>query len=260
MKLLNGKKILITGIINKRSIAYGIAKSMYAHNAKLAFTYFNKNIKKKIKTIAQEFNSNIVLYCNFLDDNNIKKLFFNLFKYWDNFDGFVHSIAYTPKIQFSKDYISVINRKDFNITHDITSYSLVAMVKECQKKLNKNSSIITLTYLGSKKAIPYYNLMGLAKASLEANVRYIANVIGQKGMRINAISSGPIKTISSYNIKNFKKILSYANNFSPIHRLVTLEEIGNTAVFLCSDLSSGITGQIIYVDGGLNISYMNHLL
>ncbi|CAL4320679.1 enoyl-ACP reductase [Buchnera aphidicola] len=260
MELLKGKKILITGITNQRSISYGIAKSFFQQGATLAFTYLSKKNQKYIYNIAKEFNSNIVLKCNFLNDNNIKKLFINLLKYWKTFDGFIHSIAYASKNQFQKDYISSINYQNFNIAHNITSYSLVSMVKESKKYLNNHSSIVTLTYLGSKQAIPYYNVMGLAKASLESNVRYIANVIGRQKLRINAISVGPMKTISTYNIKNFNKILSYSAKYSPIHRLVTLEEVGNTAVFLSSNLSTGITGQVIYVDGGLSISMMNHTL
>ncbi|QCI25978.1 enoyl-ACP reductase [Buchnera aphidicola] len=259
MGFLKNKKILITGILNKHSIAYGIAKAMYKQNATLAFTCLNQKNKKKIKKIAKDFNSNIVITCNFLHHNNIKKLFQKLYTFWKSFDGFVHTIAYTPKQQFSKNYINTINRKDFIKTHCVTSYSLIYMIQECQKQLNYGSAIVSLTYIGAKIAIPYYNIMGIAKASLEANIKYIANSIKFNQFRINAISSGPIKTISSYNIPNFNKILHHAKRFSPIQRLVTIEEIGNVAAFLCSNLSSGITGQIIYVDGGSNISLLNHL-
>ncbi|QCI27179.1 enoyl-ACP reductase [Buchnera aphidicola] len=259
MGFLKNKKILITGILNKKSIAYGIAKAMNYQKASLAFTCLNKKNKYKIKKIAKNLNSNIVITCNFNNLNNIKKLFFKLFKYWNKFDGFVHSIAYSPKIQFSKNYLETINKKDFIKTNYITSYSLISMIQECKHRLNIGSSIVTLTYLGSQIVIPYYNVMGIAKASLEANVKYISNNFKKNQFRINAISAGPIKTISSYNIPNFKKILNYSKHFSPIQRLVTIEEIGNTAAFLCSNLSSGITGQIIYVDGGLSTSMMNHL-
>ncbi|CAL4320610.1 enoyl-ACP reductase [Buchnera aphidicola] len=259
MGFLKNKKILITGMLNEWSISYGIAQALYEQNASLAFTCINPKNKKKIQKIAKKFNSNIVITCDLFKTTGIQKLFLNLFKYWDFFDGFVHSIAYTPKKQFSKNYLSTINIKDFEKTNNITSYSLIAMIQSCQKKLNQGSSIVTLTYLGSQQVIPYYNIMGSAKASLESNVRYIANVLGPRQCRINAISAGPIKTVSSYCIPNFRKILSFSKKFSPIKRLVTTREIGNTAAFLFSNLSSGITGQIIYVDGGLNISSMNHL-
>ncbi|CAL4042663.1 Enoyl-[acyl-carrier-protein] reductase [NADH] FabI [Buchnera aphidicola (Takecallis arundicolens)] len=259
MGFLKNKKFLITGILNKFSIAYGIAQAMNQQSASLAFTCLNKKNKKKIQAIAQHFNSNIVITCNFLNQYNIKKLFINLFKYWDNFDGFVHAIAYAPKRQFSDNYITSVNKSDFNKTNYMTSYSLVAMIQECHNRLNPSSAIVTLTYLGSKIAIPYYNVMGVAKASLESNVKYIANNVTKNRFRINAISAGPIQTISSYSIPNFKKILKHSKNFSPIKRLVTIDEIGNTAAFLCSNLSSGITGQVIYVDGGFSISMMNHL-
>ncbi|CAL4320644.1 enoyl-ACP reductase [Buchnera aphidicola] len=259
MGFLKNKKILITGILNKRSIAYGIAQSMYSQNASLAFTCINQKHKKKIQSIAKKFNSKIVIKCNFFYNHDVKNLFLRLSKYWKSFDGFVHALAYIPKKQFFEYDLNNINKKDYLNTHNFTSYSLIHMLQLCQKQLNKNSSIITLTYLGSKKSIPYYNVLGSAKSSLEANVRYIANILGKHQIRINAISSGPIKTTSSYSIPNFKKILNYSKNYSPIRRLITNYEIGNVAAFLCSNLSSGITGQIIYVDGGLSISGMNHL-
>ncbi|MCW5197679.1 enoyl-ACP reductase [Buchnera aphidicola] len=252
MKFLLNKKILVIGLHNKYSIAYGISKIIYKQGANLAFTYKNKKYKNKIKDIAKKFNSNIVLKCNMKKDSNIKNLFAKLKKIWLNFDGFIHSIAYLNKYSLKKKYIDSINLKDFNKSHHITSYSFSAIAKYCQFMLNKNSSLLTISYLGSKKFIPYYNFMGLAKASLESNVRYLACSLGPR-IRVNAISSGPIKTISSYGIKNFKKIYSINKNFSPIKRNVSITEIGNTAAFLISNLSSGITGQIIYVDGGFNI-------
>lgn len=253
MGLLKNKKILITGLLNKRSIAYGIAEAMYEQQASLAFTCLNKKNKNKIKNIVKKFNSNIVIVCDFSKDKNIKNLFLTLFQYWENFDGFIHSIAYAPKIQLSDNYLNTINQKDFAVSHNITSYSLVSMLQESLKQLNPGSSIVTLTYVGSQTAIPYYNIMGVAKASLESNVRYLANVIGTKQFRINAISAGPVKTTSSYHIPNFKKILSYYKKYSPIKRLVTVQEIGNTAAFLCSNISSGITGQVIYEIGRAHV-------
>lgn len=253
MGFLSNKKILITGLASKLSISYGIAKSMFKQKAKLAFSYQNKKLKNRIKAIAQEFNSDIFLECDVSDDKSIKDLFFELKKTWSKFDGFVHSIAYAPKNQFNGSYIKTIDREGFKIAHDISSYSLVALVKYCEKMLNPNSSILTLTYLGSNRVIPNYNVMGLAKASLESNVRYMAYELGKKNIRVNAISSGPIKTLAASAIKNFKKMISYYKAATPIRRIITSEEIGNCAAFLCSDLSSGINGEILHVDGGFNI-------
>ncbi|WP_343182687.1 enoyl-ACP reductase FabI [Buchnera aphidicola] len=259
MSFLKNKKFLITGLLNKKSIAYGIAKSMYMQKASLAFTYMNYKHKNRIENLAHHFNSDIVIKCNFMYEKEIKYLFSHLYKYWNNFDGFIHSVAYADKNQFSLNYTQTVNKKKFIEANNITTYSFISMLKKCYKKLNPGSSIVTLTYLGSNIAIPYYNIMGIAKSSLESTVRYVANEFGRKNIRINLISAGPIKTVSAYKIPNFKKILSYYKKFSPIKRLVTISEIGNTAAFLCSNLSSGITGQTIYVDGGLNIATMNHL-
>lgn len=253
MGFLSNKKILITGLSNKFSIAYGIARSMYKQKAELAFTYQNKKIKKKLEKIAKQFNSDIILECDVNSDKSINNLFLELKKKWKKFDGFVHSIAYAQKNQLHGSYIETIDRKGFKIAHETSSYSFVALIKQCQKMLNNNSSILTLTYLGSNRVVPNYNIMGLAKASLESNVKYMANELGKNNIRVNAISSGPIKTLASSAIKNFKKMISYYKSITPIQRLVTTEEIGNCAAFLCSDLSSGITGEILHVDGGFNI-------
>lgn len=250
--MLLNKKILIIGLHNKFSIAYGISKAMHRNGAKLAFTYKNEKYRNRIQNIAKEFDSNIILKCNFRKDIYIKNLFLKLKKIWSNFDGLIHSIAYLKKKYLQKDYINSINQDAFIKSHNITSYSFSAIAKYCHVILNNNSSLLTISYIGSKKFIPCYNFMGLAKASLEANVRYLAGSLGPK-IRVNAISSGPIKTVSSYSIKNFKKIYSINEKFSPLKRNVSIKEIGNVASFLISSLSSGITGQIIYVDGGFNI-------
>ncbi|CAL4320806.1 enoyl-ACP reductase FabI [Buchnera aphidicola] len=252
MSFLSQKKILIVGLYNKFSIAYGIAKSMHFYGAKLAFTYKKKKYENKIKFIAKKFNSNIFFKCNFKNDIEIKNLSVNLKKKWKKFDGIVHSIAFLKKKYFHKNYMRFINRKAFIASHEISSYSFVALAKYFKNSLNDNSSLLTVSYLGSKRFIPGYNFMALAKASLEANVRYMACSLGPK-IRVNAISSGPIKTISSYRIDNFKKILSIYEKNSPIKRNISIREIGNSASFLISDLASGITGQVIYVDGGFNI-------
>ncbi|NIH16614.1 MAG: SDR family oxidoreductase [Buchnera aphidicola (Periphyllus lyropictus)] len=252
MGFLSGKKILIFGLHNKYSIAYGIAKSMYYQGADLAFIYKKKKYKKRIKMIAKEFNSNIVLYCNIKYTIDIKNLFLNLKKIWSNFDGIVHSLAFLKKKFLKNNYINSFTKKSFISSHLISSYSFVKLAKQFKSILNKNSSLITVSFLGSQKFIPNYNLMGLAKASLESNVRYMAASLGPK-IRINAISPGPVKTVSSYNIKGLEKILYIYKKFSPMKRNISIIEIGNVASFLSSNLSSGITGQIIYVDGGFNI-------
>lgn len=258
-EMLKGKKILITGISNKFSIAFGIAKVMYSHGAELAFTCRDYRSKKRILSFSSELGSNIVIPCNVVSDKNIKNLFFKLSDIWKKFDGFVHSIAFASTCNLSGNYIDTITKSIFQKSHNISSYSFVAMTRECKKMLNKNSSLVTLSYLGSQRVVPYYNVMGLAKASLESNVRYMANTLGPDNIRVNAISSGPIKTVSSFGIKKFKKIFKMYSSMAPIRRSITSQDIGNTASFLCSDLSSGITGQTIYVDGGFNITSMNIL-
>ncbi|WP_367670560.1 enoyl-ACP reductase [Sodalis-like secondary symbiont of Drepanosiphum platanoidis] len=253
MGFLKNKKILITGISSKKSISYGIAKCMNREGAELAFTYQNKKLKDRVKKIVKKFNSNIILPCDVKEDYQIKYLFKKLSKIWKNFDGFVHSIAYASKEQLKGDYIENINRKDFLLSHEISSYSFVSLAKESKKMLNKNSSIITITYLGAERVVQNYNIMGIAKASLEANTKYMANSLGSKFIRVNAISSGPIYTLASSGIKDFKKMLKKNVLKSPIKKNITIKNIGNVASFLISNLSSGITGEIIHVDGGFNI-------
>ncbi|PPI88153.1 enoyl-[acyl-carrier-protein] reductase FabI [Candidatus Pantoea edessiphila] len=260
MSFLSGKRILITGIANKLSIAYGIAQAMHKQKAELAFTYQNNKLKNRVENLAKHFNSDIVLPCDVSHNNNIQLLFVTLSKIWNKFDGLVHSIGFAPKNELNGDYVDTVTYKGFKITHKISSYSFVSMVKECKTMLNPNSALLTLSYLGSERAIPNYNVMGLAKASLEANVRYIANSIGHKGIRVNAISAGPVRTLAASGIKNFRKMLECYKRITPLRRTVTIEEIGNSAAFLCSDLASGITGQTIYVDGGFNIATINELL
>ncbi|WMY96166.1 MAG: enoyl-ACP reductase FabI [Arsenophonus sp.] len=259
MGFLKEKNILITGISSKLSIAYGIAKAMHKQGATLAFTYQNNKLKSRVEEAANQFDSNIVFSCDVASDNSIKELFLKLEKIWKKFDGFVHSIAYAPSDQFNGNYIDTVTRKGSEIAHDISSYSFVALAKACRKMLNANSSLVTLTYLGSERAIPNYNIMGLAKASLEANVRYMAHAMGPENIRVNGISAGPIRTLAASAIKNFRKMLSHCASITPIRRTVTIEEIGNCAAFLCSNLSSGITGEIIHVDGGFNIASMSEI-
>ncbi|MCR3755786.1 MAG: enoyl-[acyl-carrier-protein] reductase [Sodalis sp. Psp] len=257
MSFLIGKHILVTGIASNRSIAYGIAQAMHREGAELAFTYQNDKLKSRVERFATSFNSSIVLPCDVEEDASIESLFTELAKVWPTFDGFVHSIAYAPTDQLDGDYVNAVTREGFTITHNISAYSFVAMAKASRSMLHSNSALVTLTYLGAERAIPNYNVMGLAKASLEANTRYMANAMGPQGIRVNAISAGPIRTPAASGIKNFKKMLSHCKSVIPIRRVVTIEDIGNTAAFLCSDLSAGITGEVIHVDGGFNIIAMS---
>lgn len=257
MSFLKGKKILITGISNDRSIALGIAKALYKQKAKLTFACQNKKIINKIKYLIDPINSNNVFFCDVSSDENIKELFFNLQKTWNKFDGFIHSIAYCQKDQMNKDFIENSSKKSFNLAHEITSYSFLSMARESKHMLNKFSSLITLSYLGAQRVLSNYNIMGLAKASLESNIRYMAYSLGKKNIRVNGISSGPIKTISSYQIKNFCKIQKYQKSVSLIKKYITSKQIGNVAAFLCSNLSIGITGSIIYVDNGFHVNIPN---
>ncbi|WP_343126702.1 enoyl-ACP reductase FabI [Buchnera aphidicola] len=255
MGFLIGKKILIVGISNKFSLSWGIAKQMHKYGAELAFTYSKKKKKTKIKNLVKEVNSNKIFFCDIRIKNSIKNLFKNLYFFWKKFDGIVHSIAFSPLISnIQKKNIENITCNDFLSTHEICSFSLLALIKESKNFLNFNSSILTLSYIGSSRYISGYMLLNSAKASLESNIKYLAYSLGKNNIRVNVISSGPIMTVSSRKIYNFSKILKISKKFSPLKRNVTLKEIGNTASFLCSNLSSGITGQIIYVDAGFNIS------
>lgn len=253
MKLLTGKKILITGISNKFSLGFGIAKSMYENGAELILSCKNNKFKKKILSFSSEVGTEIVIPCDVTKDVNIIKLFKEISNIWDKFDGFVHSIAFALKSNLSGNYIENITKEGFCIAHNISSYSFVAMARECMKLLKENSSLITLSHLGAQRAIPNYNVMGLSKASLESNVRYMANNLGSKFIRVNGISSGPIKTNSSLGVKDFKKYLNNFLSIAPMKKVITTRNIGNVATFLSSNLSIGITGQIIYVDNGFNI-------
>lgn len=259
MGFLTGKRILITGVASNRSIAYGIAQAMHREGAELAFTYQNEKLKPRVEGFASEFNSSIVLPCDVSEDASIESLFSELAKVWSTFDGFVHSIGFAPSDQLDGDYVNVVTRDGFKIAHDISAYSFVAIAKACRSMLNPNSALLTLSYLGAERAIPNYNVMGLAKASLEANVRYMANAMGPEGVRVNAISAGPIRTLAASGIKDFKKMLSHCEAVTPIRRTVTIEDVGNTAAFLCSNLASGISGEVVHVDGGFSIAAMNEL-
>jgi enoyl-[acyl-carrier protein] reductase I len=254
--LLKNKKILITGLANKYSIASGIAAAMHREGADLAFTYQNERLLKNLEPLAKNYESDILIECDVASDESIENSFLELSKRWDKFDGFVHSIGFAPSDQLEGNFVDVTTREGFKIAHDISSYSFTALAKASKPMLNDGSALLTLTYLGAIQTIPNYNVMGLAKASLEANTRFLAASMGADNVRVNAISAGPIKTLAASGVKNFRKMLSQHSSRAPLGRTVTIEEVGNTAAFLCSDYASGITGEITYVDAGFNTAAM----
>jgi enoyl-[acyl-carrier protein] reductase I len=252
MGFLTGKKLLITGVLSNRSIAYGIAKACHAQGAELAFSYVGERFKGRITEFAADFDSTLIFDCDVGDDAQINKLFTDLADHWPTFDGFVHSIGYAPRESIAGDFLEGLSREGFKVAHDISAYSFPAMAKAALPYLNPKSALLTLTYLGALRVLPNYNTMGLAKASLEASVRYMAESMGPKGMRVNGISAGPIKTLAASGIAGFSKILGAVAAASPIRRNVTIDEVGNVAAFLMSDLASGVTAEITYVDGGFS--------
>jgi enoyl-[acyl-carrier protein] reductase I len=260
MAFLQNKKILITGLLSSRSIAYGIAGAMRREGAHLAFSYQGDRIKDRVVELAAQFDSDLVLPCDVASDSEIQALFTGLAQHWDGLDGIIHSIAFAPREALAGDYLDSISREAFRIAHDVSSYSFAAMAKAGLPMMQgRNAALLTLTYLGAQRSFPSYNVMGLAKASLEANVRYLAQSLGPRGIRVNAISAGPIKTLAAAGIGSFGKLLSFAEKQSPLRRNVTIDEVGNTAAFLCSDLASGITGEITYVDAGFNTTAVGQI-
>ena len=255
MGFLTGKRALILGIASNRSIAWGIAQAMQRQGAELAFTYQNERLKERVEKLAGQLGSDIVIPCNVEDDKEIEGVFEHLDDYWESFDILVHSIAYAPKELLEGDYLDNLNRDGFRMAHDISSYSLAALAKAGRRMMQNrdDAAILTLSYLGAVRTFPGYNVMGLAKASLEANVRYLAHNLGPENIRVNAVSAGPIKTLAAAGIGGFKKIFDQVENNAPLRRNVTIEEVGNASAFLCSDLARGITGEILYVDSGYNI-------
>jgi enoyl-[acyl-carrier protein] reductase I len=252
MAFLQGKKILITGLLSNRSIAYGIAQACKREGAELAFTYVGERFKERTADFAAEFGSKLIFDCDVGSDEQINAVFTDLKKSWDQLDGLVHSIGFAPREAIAGDFLEGLSREAFRVAHDISAYSFPALAKAAQSMLSKEAALITLTYLGAVRAIPNYNTMGLAKASLEASVRYLAETMGKDGVRVNGISAGPIKTLAASGIKDFSKLLGLAAEMAPLRRNVTIQDVGNTAAFLLSSLSGGITGEIIYVDGGFS--------
>lgn len=260
MGFLADKRILITGLLSKHSIAYGIAKACHREGAQLAFTYQSERFQDRVGKFAEEFGSTRVYQCDVAEDSQIDALFAELGKEWEGLDGLVHSIAFAPKEAIEGDFLDGITRESFRIAHDVSSYSYPALVKAARPLLLKgnNAAVLALSYLGAERTLPNYNTMGLAKASLEAATRYLAFCLGPQGIRANAISAGPIKTLAASGIGNFSKLLAYNAHNAPLRRNITIDEVGNAAAFMLSDLASGITAEIMYVDGGLNTTALGN--
>ena len=253
MGMLNDRKILITGLLSNRSIAYGIARACRREGATLAFTYVNADLKDRVARLAADFGSAPVLPCDVTDDDQIAALFDALGREWGGLDGLLHSIAFAPRDALAGDFLNGLSREAFKIAHDVSSYSFAALAKGARPLMQgRRAALLTLTYLGAVRALQNYNVMGLAKASLEASVRYLAQSLGPEGIRVNAISAGPIKTLAAAGIGGFSKILHLVEKTAPLRRNVTIDEVGNVAAFLLSDLASAVTGEITYVDCGFS--------
>ena len=252
MGFLAGKRLLVSGVLSNRSIAYGIARACHREGAQIALSYQGERFRDRATDFAAEFGSKLVFDCDVADDARIEALFADLGQTWPQFDGFVHSIGYAPKEAIAGDFLEGLSREGFRVAHDISSYSFAAMAKACAPLLTPKAALLTLTYLGSVRSVANYNTMGLAKASLEASVRYLASSLGPRGIRVNAISAGPIKTLAASGIKGFGKILDVVEQTSPLRRNVTIDDVGNVAAFLLSDLAAGVTSEITYVDAGFS--------
>lgn len=251
MGFLTGKRALVVGIASQRSIAWGIAEAMHREGAELAFTYQNERLRDRVLDAARTFGSSLVLPCDVAEDAQIDGLMAELGAHWDGLDCLVHSVGFAPREALQGGFLDGLTRENFAIAHDISSYSLAALAKAARPLMaGRNGSILTLTYLGAVRAMASYNVMGLAKASLEACVRFLAYNLGPEGTRVNAISAGPIRTLAASGVGNFRKMLDHVQQVAPLRRNVSIEDVGNAAAFLCSDLAAGITGEITYVDAG----------
>jgi enoyl-[acyl-carrier protein] reductase I len=258
MGFLDGKRALIVGVASNRSIAWGIAKAMHGAGAELAFTYQNERLKDRVTEFAASLGSEIAIPCDVASDEEIRAVFEHLDDYWDHLDILVHAVAYAPREQLEGEYLDTVTREGFRIAHEISSYSFSGLGNAARPMMQgRQAAMLTLSYLGAVRAMPNYNVMGLAKASLEANVRYMAQSLGPEGIRVNGISAGPIRTLAASGISGFRKFLDFVEKTAPLRRNVTIEDVGNVAAFLCSDLSSAITGEITYVDGGFSIVGMS---
>lgn len=259
MGFLAGKRILIAGLLSNRSIAYGIARAMHREGAELAFTYQNERFRERVTKMATEFDSQQTFRCDVQDDDQIDALFVQLGARWDGLDALVHSIAFAPGEALEGDFLNGISRDAFRTAMEISAYSFPAMAKAARPLMQgRNASLLTMSYLGAVRTMPNYNLMGMAKAGLEASVRYMAASLGPEGIRVNGISAGPIRTLAASGIGSFSRLLAHNEHNAPLRRNVTIDEVGNASAFLCSDLASGITGEILYVDAGLNTAALGN--
>lgn len=252
MGFLDGKRALITGVASNRSISWGIAQAMAREGAQLALTFENDKLGARAEKFAGQLGSQIAIRCDVSSDNDIEDMATSLAQHWDTVDILVHSIAFAPREELEGMFLDSVTREGFRTAHEISSYSFAALARALRPMMSDGAAMLTLSYIGSQRSMPGYNVMGLAKASLEANVRYLAQSLGDDGIRVNGISAGPIKTLAASGIRGLKKMMKFYENTAPLGRGVTIEEVGNTAAFLCSDLASGITGEITYVDGGFN--------
>jgi enoyl-[acyl-carrier protein] reductase I len=250
MGFLAGKRLLITGVLNNRSIAYGIARACHREGAEVAFSYQGDRFKERIAETAREFGSTLTFECDVSDDAQIARLFDQLGEHWPQFDGFVHAIAFAPREAIAGDFLDGMTRENFRIAHEISAFSFPALAKAALPRLRERAALLTLTYLGAVRYVPNYNTMGLAKASLESSVRFLAKNLGPRGVRVNGISAGPIKTLAASGIKDFGRLQAEFAATTPIGRNITIEDVGNAAAFLLSDLAAGISAEIVYVDGG----------
>ena len=254
MGIMQGKRVLIVGVASPRSIAWGIAEAMHREGAELAFTYQTEKLRSRVDKIAEQTGSKLVMPLDVASDKQIDQVFNTLSEHWDGLDGIVHAVGFAPRDQIEGEFAEVVTREGFRIAHDISSYSFAALAKAGKPLMEgRNASLLTLSYLGAVRAMPSYNVMGLAKASLEANVRYLAHGLGPHGIRVNGISAGPIKTLAAAGISKFRAMLDHVETTAPLRRSVSIQDVGNAAAFLCSDLAAGITGEITYVDAGYNI-------
>lgn len=254
MGFLEGKRALVTGVASNRSIAWGCAKAMKEQGAEIALTYQNDKLRGRVEKFAEELGTDIIIGLDVATDEAIDQAFDELKTHWDYLDIALHSIAFAPKEELAGMYLDSVTREGFKTAHEISSYSFSALANACRPMMEgRNGALLTMSYLGAERVVPHYNVMGLAKASLEANVRFMADHLGPEGIRVNAVSAGPIRTLAAAGISNFKKLLDAFEEVAPLRRCITIEEVGNVAAFLCSDLASGITGEITYVDGGHNI-------
>jgi enoyl-[acyl-carrier protein] reductase I len=259
MGFLAGRKILITGLLSNRSIAYGVAAAAHREGAELAFTFQNERFLDRVSEMAAEFGSKLVFPCDVASDAEIESVFEGLGKHWDGLDGLVHSIAYAPREALAGDFLETLSREAFRISQDISAYSFPALARAALPMMHgRQAALVTLSYLGAVRTMPNYNVMGMAKASLEAAVRYMAVSLGPKGIRVNAVSAGPIKTLAAAGIGSFGRLLAYNERQAPLRRNVTIEEVGNACAFMLSDLASGITGEVLYVDGGFNTTALGN--